>query len=139
MAAVDINAKYAALAGEVNDSKKDMIYATDDGTEYIVNISENIGEVMGFDDVVTADVGVVPVLPRGWKMRYIRFVDATGNVKGSYPVGKPDQPIYFEGGTVKVARKGKSDGVLCAVTGAIGETKRFGKAYDTGQQSGDDT
>ena len=59
MAAVDINAKYAALAGEVNDSKKDMIYATDDGTEYIVNISENIGEVMGFDDVVSQSSLVV--------------------------------------------------------------------------------
>jgi hypothetical protein len=139
MATIDINALFVAQAAEDNNSKKDMIYTSDEGTEYIVSITENIGEALGFDDVESADVGVVPNLPRGWQMRKILFVDSSGNVKGSYPVGKPDAPIYFEGGTVTVARKGKATGVVCAVTGSVGERKRFGKSFDTGQQSGDNT
>lgn len=139
MATVDLNALFAAQAAENNNSKKDMVYTTDDGTEYIVNVTENIGEAFGFDDVETADVGVVPQLPRGWIMRKIRFADATGNISGEYPCGKPGTLIYAEGGTVTVPRKGKAAGVLCAVTGSIGEKKRFGKSFDTGQDSGDET
>lgn len=139
MAAIDINALFAAQPAENNNSKKDMKYTTDDGTKYIVSITENIGEALGFDDVETADVGVVPNLPRGWKMRKINFADATGNISGSYVVGKPTTLIYAEGGTVKVPRKGKADGVLCAVTGSSGEYKRFGKSFDTGQDSGDES
>lgn len=139
MANIDLNALFAAQAAENNNSKKDMIYATDDGTEYIVTVTENIGEAFGFDDVETADVGVVPQLPRGWKMRKVNFADATGNISGSYPVGKPDTLIYSEGGTITVPRKGKAAGVLVAVTGSSGEYKRFGKSFDTGQDSGDES
>ena len=139
MANIGLNALFALQAAENNNSKKDMVYETDDGTEYIVNITENIGEAFDFRDVVTADVGVVPVLPKGWKMRKVRFADATGNISGEYPCGKPDTPIYREGGTITVPRKGHAAGVLCAVTGAIGERKKFGKSFDTGQDSGDET
>lgn len=139
MANLDLNALYAAQLEERNNSKKDMKYTTDDGTQYIVEITENIGEVFGFDDVVTADVGVVPRLPSRWKMRKVHFADATGNVTGFYHVGKPTELIYAEGGTITVARKGSATGLLCAVTGSTGEYKRFGKSFDTGQDSGDDT
>lgn len=139
MANVDLNALFAAQAAENNNSKKDMIYTTDDGTEYIVQITENIGEAFGFDDVETADVGVVPQLPKGWSMRKIRFADATGNISGEYSVGKATTLIYSEGGTVTVPRKGKAAGIVCAVTGSIGERKRFGKSFDTGQDSGDES
>lgn len=139
MANLDLNAPFAAQDAENNNSKKDMIYTSDDGTEYIVNITENIGEVFGFDDVEASDVGVVPNLPRGWRMRKILFADATGNISGSYVVGKATALIYSEGGTVRVPRKGKAVGVLCAVTGSTGEYKRFGKSFDTGQDSGDET
>jgi hypothetical protein len=139
MANVDLNALFAAQAAENNNSKKDMIYTSDDGTEYIVAITENIGKVFGFDDVETADVGIVPNLPRGWKMRRVNFADATGNISGSYVVGKPTTSVYAEGGTITVPRKGKAAGVVVAVTGSSGEYKRFGKSFDTGQDSGDET
>lgn len=139
MASVNLNALFAAAAAENNNSKKDMIYTTDDGTEYIVNITEAIGEAFGFDDVETADVGVVPQLPRGWKLRKVNFADATGNISGSYPCGKPSTLIYAEGGTITVPRKAKADGVLVAVTGSTGEVKKFGKSFDTGQDSGDES
>lgn len=139
MANVNLNALFAAQPAENNNSKKDMIYKTDDGTKYVVQITENIGEAFDFDDVTTAEVGVVPNLPRGWKMRKVRFADATGNISGEYFVGKPTTLIYAEGGTITVPRKGKADGVLCAVTGSVGEAKRFGKSYDTGQDSGDES
>jgi hypothetical protein len=137
MANVDANAAFAAQAAERNNSKKDMIYTTDDGTEYIVEITENFGEVFGFDDVETADVGVVPRYPDRWKMRKVHYADATGNITGSYVVGKPTELIYAEGGTITIPRKGKATGIVCAVTGSTGEYKRFGKAFDTGQDSGD--
>lgn len=139
MANVDLNALFAAQAAENNNSKKEMIYTTDDGAEYQVVITENIGEAFGFDDVETADIGVVPFLPPSWSMRKVRFADATGNISGEYVVGKPSTLIYSEGGTITVPRKGKAAGVVCAVTGSIGEKKRFGKSFDTGQDSGDET
>lgn len=139
MANVDLNALFAAQAAENNNSRKDMVYATDDGTKYIVQITENIGEAFGFDDVVAADVGIVPQLPKQWEMRKVRFADATGNISGEYNVGKASTLVYAEGGTITVPRKGKAAGVLCAVTGSIGEKKRFGKSFDTGQDSGDET
>jgi hypothetical protein len=139
MATVDLNALFVAQSEEVNNSKKDMVYETDDGTEYIVEITENIGEAFGFRDVVTADVGVLQRYPARWKMRRIHFADATGNVTGSYSVGTPTALVYAEGGSVIVPRKGSASGLVCAVTGATGEYKRFGKSFDTGQNSGDDT
>lgn len=139
MATVDLNALFAAQLEETNNSKKDMVYTTDDGTEYIVEITENIGEAFGFRDVVTADVGVLQRLPARWKMRRVHFADATGNVTGSYSVGNPAELVYAEGGTITVPRKGSATGLVCAVTGSTGEYKRFGKAFDTGQNSGDDT
>lgn len=139
MANIDLNALFAAQAAENNNSKKDMVYKTDDGTEYIVNITENIGEAFSFRDVVTADVGVLPQLPRGWRMRKVSFADATGKISGQYVVGTPDALIYAEGGTITVPRKGKAAGVLVAVTGSIGERKVFGKSFDTGQDSGDES
>jgi hypothetical protein len=136
MATVDINALYAAQTGSDNDSKKAMLYTADDGaTQYRVQISENIGSAMGFGDVETATVA--DELPRGYVMRKVTFSDATGKVSGAYPCGTPSTPIYVEGGTITVARKGKADGVTCQVTGSQGEKKRFGGANDTGQQSGD--
>jgi len=138
MATVDLNAKYAAGSESDNDSKKAMLYLDDDGTtQYKVLISENIGEAFGFDDVETSTVA--DDLPRGFTLRKVTFSNADGKVSGSYPVGKPDTPVYVEGGTITVARKGKVAGLVCAVTGAQGQKRRFLAANDTGQESGDIT
>jgi hypothetical protein len=136
-AELDINAKYVAAATDNNDSKKLMIYTSDNGNEYTTLISENIGEIMGFDDFTTSSTATE--MPKGLKMRYVNFKDATGNVGGSYPVGKSSEEVFQEGGTIKVARKGKADGVVCAVTGAIGEKRSLQTANDTGQDSGDNS
>jgi len=137
MAVIDINAKYVAAATDNNDSKKLMVYRSDDGNDYTTLISENIGESLGFDDFTSSSTATK--MPTGLKMRYINFKDATGNVAGTYPVGKPTEPVFLEGGTVKVARKGKADGVTCAVTGAVGEKRSLQSANDTGQDSGDNS
>lgn len=137
MATVDINAKFTSGDGQDNDSKKTMVYTADDNTEYTVLISEAIGESMGFADFEAASTATP--LPQFFKMRTVTFSDASGKVKGQYPVGKSDTEIYTEGGTITVPRKGRANGIVCSVTGAQGEKRRFPQANDTGQQGGDNT
>ena len=137
MAVLDINAKYAAAAAETNASKKNMVYKSDSGVEYVVLIDENIGETMGFTDYT--DTSSQQAIPKGMQMRTVSFQDSSGKVKGQYPVGTPITPIYVEGGTITVARKGSAAGVVTTVVGAQGEKRRLLSAADTGQQSGDNT
>ena len=137
MATLDINAKYASPSAEDNASKKDVIYTSDSGALYVVKMDENIAEVMGFDDFGTTSIATER--PQGLKMRTVSFKDSTGKVSGQLPVGKPTEDIFVSGGTIKVARKGKADGVVCTVIGAQGEKRRILSAADTGQQSGDNT
>jgi len=137
MATVDINALTVAQSVSENSSKKSMIYRSDTGVDYGVVLDENIGESMGFTDY--ADNSNVPMLPQGLKMRTVSFADSSGKVKGQYSVGTPTTPIFVEGGTIKVPRKGSAAGVVCTVTGAQGEKRRMLSAADTGQQSGDNT
>ena len=137
MAVVDINALTIAQDVTDNASKKKMIYRSDSGVGFVVLIDENIGEAMGFDDYL--DTSSEKRAEMGLVMRTVSFSDATGKVKGTYPAGKPDTPIYANGGTIKVPRKGSIAGVVCAVIGATGEKRRLLSAADTGQQSGDNT
>jgi len=137
MATVDINARFAAPANDDNDSKKWMVYLSDTGLFYNVLISENIGESMGFADNEPSSIS--GILPRGMKMRTVSFKDSTGKISGQYPCGTPSTPIFVEGGTITVARKGKAAGVVCTVIGAQGEKRTIQSAADTGQQSGDIT
>lgn len=137
MAIVDVNALVVAQAVTENASKKAMVYSSDDGSQYVVTIDENIGEAMSFGDFT--DASVTKAAPDGLKMRTVTFSDSTGKVKGTYPVGSAGTPIFQEGGTIKVARKGSATGVVCAVTGAQGEKRRLLSAQDTGQNSGDIT
>ena len=137
MALVDINAKYALQIAEENASKKKMIYVSDTTQRYVVTIDENIGESMGFEDFT--DVSTATEVPKSLKMRTVSFSDSSGKVKGQYPVGTPSTPIFIEGGTITVARKGKAAGVVTTVIGAQGEKRTLLSAADTGQQSGDNT
>ena len=135
MAVLDINAKYAAQTAEENASKKKMVYVSDTTVSYVVTIDENIGETMGFTDFT--DSLAVLEIPKSLKMRTVSFSDSSGKVKGQYPVGTPTTPIFVEGGTITVARKGKATGVVTTVIGAQGEKRTLLSAADTGQQSGD--
>jgi len=137
MAIVDINARYASPESDNNDSKKNMVYQSDTGEFFTVSIAENIGEAMGFIDFETSSVS--GFLPRGMRMRTVSFKDASGKISGQYPCGTPSTPIFVEGGTITVARKGKADGVVCTVLGAQGEKRTIASAADTGQNSGDIT
>lgn len=137
MAILDLNAAYAAGGIDDNDSRKTMVYTSDSGKEYSVEISEAIGEVFGFRDFVTADIGNVSPLPKRAKMRQVHFTSANRKVSASYPIGKPSEPIYKEGGTVLVPRKAKAGGLVLAATGVTGEKFTLPKAEDSGQSNND--
>lgn len=138
MAAIDLNAKFTAPDGSDNDSRKTMLYETDAGETYAVRISEATGELFGFDDYD----GTAPTysgLYTRLEMRKIHARSADGKISQSFPVGKVSEPIWTEGGTITVPRKGKAAGVVLTVTGSTGERKTFASAGDTGQSGGDVT
>jgi len=140
MASVNLNAAFAAQDPEDNNSRKSMVYLTDDGKAKLVQINENVGEALGFADynAPIAPADAAPDYLR-FEMRRIYASDVTGKVRQSFPVGSPDVPIYVEGGTITVPRKGKAAGLQLFVTGSVGEKKTFAVTGDTGQQSGDPT
>lgn len=137
MAAIDINALVIAQSVTESASKKTMVYTGDTEQLYSVKIDENIGEAMGFSDYEDGS-GAVDI-PKGLKMRTVTFSDSTGKVKGTYPVGTLGNAVFANGGTIKVPRKGSALGVVCAVTGAQGEKRKFATGQDTGQNAGDIT
>lgn len=139
LAVININAGFAADDANDNASKKAMIYTSDDGNLYRLNMTETIGAFMGFDDLTDANFATTLSMPKSLIMRHVNFSDASGKVKGSYPVGKVTEEVFQEGGTITVARRGKAEGLVTQVTGAVGEKRRFEKTGDTGQQSGDAT
>jgi len=140
MASVDLNASFTTQPANDNNSRKTMIYLTDDGKALPVQIIENYGEKLGFADY-TAPIPSELAAPNylRFEMRKVYASDVSGKVKQSFYIGNPDEPIYVEGGTITVPRKGKTDGLVLYVTGSVGEKKTFANAGDTGQQSGDDT
>lgn len=136
---ININTGFAADDANDNASKKWMIYESDDGNKYRVFMTETIGSFMGFDDLTDANRADTLSEPKFLKMRRVNFSDASGKVKGSYPVGKSTESVFQEGGQITVPRRGKAGGVVTYVTGAVGESRRFDYTGDTGQQSGDAT
>jgi hypothetical protein len=140
MATIDLNAPFVTQPTYDNNSKKTMVYTTDNGKLLPVQINENYGELLGFLDYT----GPIPKEDQApnylrFKMRRVYASDSTGRVKQSFPIGLPNHPIYVEGGTLIVPRKGKASGLELFVTGSVGERKTFPNAGDTGQRSGDDT
>lgn len=76
-------------------SKKWMVYETDQGQKYAVNIDESNGEVADFDDysIFNEIAGVpLPVLPKGFTMRYANTQNADG-INRKIWVGKPASDI----------------------------------------------
>jgi len=136
---ININTGFAADDANDNASKKWLIYESDDGNQYRVFMTETIGAFMGFDDLTDANQAATLSMPKYLKMRRVNFSDASGKVKGSYPVGKVTEDAFQEGGVITVPRRGKADGLATFITGAVGETRRFDYTGDTGQQSGDAT
>lgn len=136
MAVVDINALTAAQDIDNNAGKKWMGYTSDIGTIYAVKIDENIGESMGFIDITESNE-TTPEKPASLTMRVVNAVSANGKVKVRYPCGTPTAPIYVQGGTIEVPRKGNSSGLICSVTGVTGESRRIVSYQDSGQDNDD--
>ncbi|MCE2672041.1 MAG: hypothetical protein LW635_09710 [Microcystis sp. 53598_E5] len=136
---ININTGFSVDDANDNASKKWMVYEADDGTKYRVFMTETIGSFMGFDDITDTNVAETVDMPKFLRMRNVHFSDASGKVKGTYPVGKRTEFVFQEGGKITVPRRGKADGVVTFVTGSTGEKKRFFYTGDTGQQSGDAT
>lgn len=134
---LDINALVGAADVTQNNGKKDMVYTADDGKLYKVTVNEFAGEELGFADYTESTVLTALPYVEIKKMRQVHAQDASGRVKQSFFVGTPSKPIFAEGGTIKVARKGTDAGLVLTVTGTTGEKKRIATAYDTGQNSGD--
>lgn len=136
---ININTGFAADDANDNASKKWLIYESDDGNQYRVFMTETIAAFMGFDDLTDANRAATLAMPKFLTMRHVNFSDASGKVKGSYPVGKVTEEAFQEGGQITVPRRGKADGLVTQITGAVGEKRRFEYTGDTGQQSGDAT
>lgn len=136
---IDINASYLTLAAGDNDSKKDMVYTTDSGKKKVVKISENMGELLGFEDYTTSTVLTDEPFVEITQERLVHASSVDGKIKQSFRVGNPTKDIFASGGFIVVARKGSVAGVTLAVTGTTGEKKRIITAADTGQGSGDIT
>lgn len=113
----------------MSGSIKWMLYTSDAGTEYAVQVDESNGEAGGFDDYTGAGE---PVLPRGFKMRYVNAISATGIARKFY-IGKPDNVLLTTGGTITV------DTVAYEVSSKRGEQFRLPRAADSGQTDGDAT
>jgi hypothetical protein len=136
---ININTGFAVDDANDNASKKWMIYEADDGSKFRIFMTETIGSFMGFDDITDTNLAETLDMPKFLQMRTVHFSDASGKVKGTYPVGKRTEFVFQEGGKITVPRRGKADGVVTFVTGSTGEKKRFFYTGDTGQQSGDAT
>jgi hypothetical protein len=135
--AIDLNASFASQNAEDNNSKKAMVYTSDTGALYVTQVTENYGELLGFDDYDTTSIA--SPMPDGLVMRKVTYKDSSGKVSGSFPIGKPTEAVFATGGTITIPRKGKSAGLVVTVIGAQGEKRRILSAADTGQQSGDNT
>lgn len=136
MATIDINVLVVAQDVDNNSSKKWMKYLSDSGATFAVLIDENIGEALGFDDIADADINFAEK-PQSLEMRKVNATSLNGKIKIQYPVGKPSEDIYSEGGTITVPRKGSADGLILTVTGVVGEKRRLPSSRDSGQDSGD--
>lgn len=83
-------------------SLKNFKYLSDDGKKYIVKIDESNGEKFGFDDVAESSTDTAGTLPRGYKMRYVNWRSDDGALSRKFPVGKPTEPDFIDGGNYEI-------------------------------------
>lgn len=118
-----------------------MVYTTDDGIQYAVNVAESNAIAGDFDDY-TADPPLPP-LPKGFVMRTVQVVDQDAGSTRSLPVGKPDGPIWQDAVAALLlpwfSAQGPGLGALVAflITSFTGE-KRRGRPnpFETGLDDG---
>lgn len=117
----------------MSGSRKWMLYESDDGTRYVVEIDEGNGEALGFADYTGGLGESTQLLPKGFQMRYINTRTATG-VRRRFWVGTATTDQY-----TGVAPSVTIDGVTYNVSSTRGEKRRTPIAIDTEQQDGDAT
>ena len=127
----------------MSGSKKYMVYRSDNGNNYAVNVDESNGEVASFDDysLIYEVAGVpLPTMPKGMVMRYANVSRDGANRK--IWVGKPDSPIML-GSVVSLLLSffgagAFAESVAWIVSSVIGEkSPARPKTADTGILDGD--
>ena len=114
-----------------------MIYTTDDGEQYAVNIAESNGLATDFDDYTGTPA--LPPLPQGYVMRSVQVVESDTGLTRSLPVGKPDGPVWLDAlgalllGWFSAQAPGFGAAVAFLISSYTGE-KRRGRpnGFDTG-------
>jgi hypothetical protein len=113
-------------------SLKWMVYTTDEGNPYAVQIDESNGEANGFADYASG-TALLETLPRGINMRYVNAISVT-----------PDSPSsrqFKVGSLLSDAWTAPSgfiaNGITYRVTSKRGEKKRIPFPQDTGLTDGD--
>ncbi len=126
------------MAGSI----KTMIYTADDQTKWCVDIDESNGEAFGFDDYTGAATDPKYYLPRRMQMRYVNWSADSGRISRRFPIGKPNNPLFLNGGSVTVpiqdgSTSADSIDATGQVTSSRGEKRRLPRATDTGLTGGD--
>lgn len=126
----------------MSGSRKNQIYTCDNGDKFIVDLDESNGEVFGFDDYTGGAGEPSYFLPRNVKMRYVNWRANDGSLTRKFPVGKPDNTLFLNGGSVTVATVGASNtlqSIAGQITSSRGEDKQLPRAADSGLNDGDAT
>lgn len=95
-------------------------YTTDRGDEYNVRLSTQFGGLarLGFGAYDDA----LPIIPKGWKMRYALFVNAASGRRRKIPVGAIAADIWSGAETdVSLAVIGSATPVVFTITALRGE------------------
>lgn len=124
------------MAGSI----KAMVYTSDQGDKYIVNIDESNGELTGFDDYINqADAAPIP---KGLKMRYANVVEPITGAKRQIYVGKTSSDIWtgaIVGLLLFLVGIESPGNVAFTLQSLVGEKFTRYRAADTGLTDGDVT
>lgn len=124
-------------------SRKWMIYTSDAGTEYAVQVDESNSEAMGMGWLDYEAVSTALPLPKGMKMRTITAEDPVSGARRQIPVGQVGAAAFQIGGTILLQSfmPGAAGVIAFDILSALGEQFSQGRprATDTGLTDGDDT
>lgn len=119
------------MAGSI----KWMAYTSDTGTVYLRRIDESNGEAAGWADVTSSNLSS-PVMPRGFKPRYLNCVRTVGGVEIKRKIEVGTLTAFTDFVTAKTITL--ADGTY-AIRSYKGEKQILPIAEDTAQDDGDAT
>lgn len=101
-----------SLADTTDENFVNAKYHSDNGKEYTVKLKAYRQFAGGF----TIGVGADGRIPTGMKMRYLNLITAVAPIRReTLPVASAASAVFTSGADVTV------DGILCKVTGRVGE------------------